>query len=885
MRKKKIRSIVLGISAIACAVTMSIGAINLHTADAAVTEQTVYADDFNTAALSDVWTATDANIVSEYSSLRIQPTEYSWPAHILCQAYKLEGDCRLEVKTQRLPSDGEAWYALSFGSPNATTSIFEKASGALIFSNGVTQLFKNGANTQTMFTYSPFSIDVATIVLEFSQQTNGTYDITYIVKDGDEVVGTPSKIEDFEVQDGYFGFNSYGVDFDVLSFEVYEGDEKVYADDFSSSKMSYNNNVVKNAEWVALTPFTTETASIAPVGQLDLSKIGASVVYNEAFETKSTEVSTLYEMSATFDFSKATVGTATGFEVAKSSVEASGVFVGIKRGFTGYELVLSDGESTDQKSLESNPADGIFNMSVVARYDNTLVVTVNGQSEAFSVSTTEGYWGITCAENYASSGKGALVDDFSFQRTVYTENSVADMGMNFEGTREFEDEDGKYYTYYVPLKDWYLGSNVRLANYDFAESGYALFGNASTDSSFGPKTKFNDCIVRFDVTMVGSDYYYDNPEDYFNTPTGAGACDAECFGLQFGSDSYKNLYTNAQSLGIATYNGKSIYYTTNCTRTINVDNEIVYIPNSERIASNEYDLFKKSVTYNFMYIIKDGTVTMHFKEASEPESVLGIVRERVTGVKTNGYVAVYGANGVDFRLDNFSVTNLERTLTSSAYNGGEDLQTLRVDLSKGDTLSAFNQTNNTLTTKGVVGSHIARFTLGDVDGLTYSQGNLNIAFTANGATVSDGIKTEEVVFGMPLLYNGATVEIYRVADEITIAFANAGTPLASLDENIYSVKGLQYADRESIKIATDGRIALSKIALFNLDSKTTMVARNFDAATDITSPWVERENIQGKDMNAVSSEESGCGSVMSLSAVLALLPIVWILVKKERENA
>lgn len=880
MNKKKMRAIALGVSAFACVASIAMGTVNLHTADAAVTEQTVYTDDFNTAALSDVWTAKDAGIVSEYSSLRIQPTEYSWPAHILCQAYKLDGDCKLELKTQRLPSDGEAWYALSFGAPNATTSIFEKASGALIFSNGVTQLFQNGANTQKMFTYSPFGVGVATIVLEFSQRTNGAYDITYTVKDGDVEIGTPSTIEDFEVQDGYFGFNSYGVDFDVLSFDVYEGDEKVYSDDFSTSKMSYNDNVIKNAEWVALTPFTSQTASIAPVGQLDVSKVGASVVYNEAFAKKSTEVSTLYEMSATFDFSGATVGTATGFEVAKSSVEANGVFVGIKRGFTGYELVLSDGERAEQKSLKSNPADGIFDVQIVARYDNTLVVTINEQTESFSVSATEGYWGITCSEQYATSGKGALVDDFSFQRSIYMENSVSDMGMNFEGTREFEDEDGKYYTYYAPLKDWYLGSNVRLANYDFAENGYALFGNASTDSSFGPKTKFNDCIVRFDVTMVGSDYYYDNPEDYFNTPTGAGACDAECFGLQFGSDSYKNLYTNAQSLGIATYNGKSIYYTTNCTRTVQ-ENEIVHRPNSRE----EYDLFKKSATYNFMYIIKDGTVTMHFKEASEPESVLGIVRERVTGVKTNGYVAVYGSNGVDFRLDNFTVTNLERTLTSSTYNGGTDLQTLRVDLSKGDTLSAFTQTNNTLTTKGVVGSHIARFTLGEVNGLTYSQGNLSIAFTANGATVSDGTKTEEIVFDMPLLYNGATVEICRIADEITLAFANAGTPFSSLDENIYTVKGLQYADRESIVIGTEGKIALSKIALFNLDSKTTIAARNFNPDTDIMTPWVERENIQGKDMNAVSSNESGCGSVMSLPAILVLLPIAWILVKKERENA
>ena len=882
MNKKKIRAIVLGVCAVSCAASIAMGTVKLQTVKAAVTEQIVYADDFNTAALSSVWTATDASVVSEYSSLRIQPVEFSWPAHILCQAYKMEGDCRLELKTQRLPSDGEAWYALSFGAPNATTSIFEKASGALIFTNGATQIFKNGADTQKMLSYSPFPVDVATIVLEFSQRANGAYDIVYTVKDGDTVVGTTT-IEDFEVQDGYFGFNSYGVDFDVLSFDVYENNEKVYADDFSTSKMSYNNNVVKNAEWVALNPFNEETASIAPVGQLDVSNIGASVVYNEAFVKKSAEISILYEMSASFDFSNATIGTATGFEVAKSSVNADGVFVGITRGFTGYELVLSDGVNTDKKSLSSNPADGIFDMSVVARYDNTLIVTVNGQTEAFAVSATEGYWGIGSSEKYADSGKGALVDEFSFKRSVYKENSVSDMGMNFEGTREFEDEDGKYYNYYVPIKDWYLGSNVRLANYDFAENGYALFGNASTDSSFGPKTKFGDCIVRFDVTMVGSDYYYDNPDDYFNTPTGAGACDAECFGLQFGSDSYKNLYTNAQSLGIATYNGKSIYYVTNCTRTINVANEMVYVPNSEQTPANEYDLFKKSVTYNFMYIIKNGTVSMHFKESNEPESVLGIVREYVTGVKTDGYIAVYGANGVDFRLDNFSVVNLDRSLTSSAYAGGENIETFRADTTKGDSLTAFTKKQNGWETKGVTGNHIARLTLNNASNFTYKHGDLAIEFNQNGATVTDGVKTEEVVFDMPLVYNGATIEISRLGKEVTIAFVNAEAPLSAIDKNVYTVKDLQIAERCKIELISDTDV--SKVALFNLDSIVSITARNFNAETDIMQPWPERENIQGKDKDATSKNMFGCSSVIGMPTVLALLPMALILIKKERENA
>ena len=882
MNKKKIRSLLLGASAFACVAAVAMGMANLHTAEAAVTSEKVYTDSFNAAQLGENWIVDEAEILADYASLRVQPTEYAWPGHIVCRGYKLEGDCRLEMKTQRIPSENESWFALSFGSPVAT-SIFEKASGALIFTSGATQVFKNGENANVLFNYSPlFETEVATTIVEFVKQENDAYDITYTVKNGDEVVGT-STIEDFEVQDGYFGFNTFDVHFDVLSFDIYEGEEKVYADDFTTSRISHDDNTIKGSEWIALSPFTIESANIAPVGQLDLRKIGSGVVYFEPFVKKSTEVSTVYELSASFDFSSATLGAATGFEIAKPLAEEDGVFVGLTRGFTGYKLVCKDGENKQERELALNPKDGVFDMTLVARYNNSLIVTVNGVEETFSVSGIEGYWGVKTSENYATSGEGALVDDLSFERSIYKASTIADLSMNFEGVKELEDEEGKYYQFYVPTKDWYFGSNVRLANYGVADNGYALFGNASPTSSFAPKVRYNDCIVRFDVTLVGSDYYYDNPEDYYDTPDGRGACDAECFGLQFGLDSYQNIYANAQSLGIATYNGKSIYYTTNCIRASG-QNEIVHRLGMEEIPANEYDLFRKSATYNFMYIIRNGTVTMHFKEANEPESVLGIVREYVTGVKTDGYVSVYGANGVDFRLDNFSVVNLDRSFTSSKYVEGENVETFRADLVKGDALTAFIQKQNGYETKGAVENHIARFTLEEGSGLIYRHGDLKIAFEENKATVIDGVKTEEIVFDFPLVYKGATIEISRIGEEVTLAFVNANAPLSAIEENVYTVKGMQIAQRSKIEILGTTKISFAKVALFNLDSIVTINARDFNAKTDIMEPWAVRENVQGKNRNE-EVEEDGCGSMVGVSAVLCLLPAVWVLVKKERENA
>lgn len=883
---KKMYIAVLGVLTTACASLLWTNVGSLNTASAAVTEQLVYSDNFNAETISDNWAATDATILSEYCSLRVQPSEYAWPGHILCQGYKMDGDCRLEIKLQELPADNASWVALSFGAPS-TISIFEKSSGAFIFMDDQTSLFKEGKSIGYDFNYSPkgntVGNEVSTVVLDFVQRSDDTYDITYIVKIGDEVLGNTS-IENFTVQDGYFGFNSYGTHFDILSFDVYEGEEKVYTDDFSNSQMSYDNNVIKNSAWVALAPFTSKTASIAPVGKLDLSALGASVVYKDAFVQKSTSVAILYEISAKFDFSKADFGVASGFEIAKPTLSEEGVFVGLVRNSAGYQMVFSAGERKEELLVAGNPTDSIWDVRLAVNYDNSITIFANDFRITFELDgKAEGHFAIKTSDDYVSSGVGAFVDDFSFRRYAYSDSDAKDMKMNFEGTREYEDEDGKYYQYYYSTKDWYAGSNVRVSNYGFANNGYVLFGNASVDSTFGPKVKYSDCIVRFDVTLVGSDYYYDNPDNYYDTPTGTGACEAECFGLQFGSKSYKNNYVNTQSLGIATYSqkdgdkyvgAKSVYYTTNCNLASN-SGGVVYRAKAEQTSENEYDLFRKSATYNFMYVIKNGTVSMHFKEANEPESVLGIVREYVTGVETNGYLAVYGANGVDFRLDNLSITTLDRNYTSSAYAGGEDLQTMRVDVANGDTLAAFDVDANALTTKSVTGSNITRVTLGEVNNLTYKQGGLEIAFSGRGAMVSYGQKTEEITFNMPLLFRGATIEICRIDDTVSVGFANAGAPLTVIDDNTYSVSGFAEAGREKISLSAQGGMKITKIAIFNLDSKVAIEARNFNEETDIIQPWVERKTIQ----------ETGCNSVVGASSVILVIPVVWILKRKKKDNA
>ena len=63
-------------------------------------------------------------------------------------------------------------------------------------------------------------------------------------------------------------------------------------------------------------------------------------------------------------------------------------------------------------------------------------------------------------------------------------------------------------------------------------------------------------------------------------------------------------------------------------------------------------------TYNVMFIVKNRTVKVYFKEENEPIENLAICRAEYGGVDTYGYVSVFGRNGISFELTELKITNM-----------------------------------------------------------------------------------------------------------------------------------------------------------------------------------------------------------------------------------
>ena len=58
-----------------------------------------------------------------------------------------------------------------------------------------------------------------------------------------------------------------------------------------------------------------------------------------------------------------------------------------------------------------------------------------------------------------------------------------------------------------------------------------------------------------------------------------------------------------------------------------------------------------------MVVVRGGAANVYCAEATAPASEMAILRARLTGFDSYGFVAAAGRNGATFRLNDFSVVN------------------------------------------------------------------------------------------------------------------------------------------------------------------------------------------------------------------------------------
>lgn len=648
-----------------------------------------------------------------------------------------------------------------------------------------------------------------------------------------------------------------------------------FTDDFSDGALG--------EEWLSCGTGETDGVPKITDGRLDLTAAGSSVVYKQKAERLDSRTETTYTLEAKVDITDTGIGAAVGFEIGKPSADAPfGVFFGVLRTADGYQFVkLGDQSSAyGERVFVESEAELTFRFRLVLYYHNWVELFVNGEKkQSFYSERSAGYFALTSKDAFdLDSVEGGYMDDFVFTTKNYEESFAFNHATNFNGTKP----SGGGRTFFIDPKEWYTTGNVAVkGSATDASNGKLGFNASETAVQFGPNDRYADYLVKFDLTMGGGTYTEEN--------------NGETFGLCVGKSMKSSGTETATGLGITRKDGQSTLYAFDQGESGTVELKAQDGETLEFWSAEEQ-------TYQFIYLVQNGKIKLYFKTAAEDESVLGILRGEYEAENTYGYFSVFGTNGVDFTIDNFSVVNLSHGTSTLEYLEGERLENLHMIFSEEASMKAYELTdaktyegilhiseNGKLETKGDVLNYILRISINSAGkSFTVGHGERKIVFNANGRTlklVGYNETDQTVVLDRRLYLDGAILEIACIGETLTISFANNTDPFARM-ENVIEIPVPMLKERAKISVtSTEGTAALTALSVFNFDMNATIKTRDFDTLKDEVSPWVERPT--GAEQAQENSLKKNFGYIVlaGCTAVAAVIFLIdWRQKNKKEED-
>ncbi len=667
MRNSTIRKI----TAIILSLVLAAGLCALFPRDnrafAAVERTTVLTDDFNKQTLGEEWIASGATLNKDYDAMRFVGN-FNYGGTVSPAKFGLSGSCEVRFTVKTISG---TWFAIAFGGRESLTS-FAEYSFSLSFGikattasqgDGAFNYTRVAENGEAYFLeYSKTSPVEVVISLNEVSETPHIYNVTASYYDAE----TKAALGEQFVADGleelggheYICFNTGDCVLDILSFEGIKEGERAYYDDFSSSFIAYGGDSGE-AEWTTNKNYDEENVYIAPISSLGFSGGNAFAIFAEKMPESGNYVEKAYEISfkagiGAKGFSEA-VMFGIGFNLAANSERLD------ENKMIGF--VLSEGRIRPATMTERRlsvlsdegfaPADLYgreFTVTVSAIYDGSVKIKFGSKEFTFTNVNYGGLFGIGCQNVSDERRNDIYIDDISVNVFGSKISEAKDMSSDFTGVKTTVDTDGTvYYDYYLNESKWYLGTNVKLLPYNPSwPSDYLAFTNCTNYSAFGPKEKYGEYIIQCDITV--------NSVGVNN----------QMIGLSFGRNAYSmtTQYTTAVGFYMQVQGGynRTIIYTYNCKLEGGAGDKTLY----DEQGNEEYmwatrDENKKLVTerYNIMFVVKNRTVSVHYKKASEDVSVLSKVRAVVKDVNTYGYPSIFGLGSVSFEMRNFRIINID----------------------------------------------------------------------------------------------------------------------------------------------------------------------------------------------------------------------------------
>lgn len=809
------------------------------TAYASVRKSEVSYNDFSGENAAEDYSFINTEIFKEYDALHFSACNLYGAAVALAE--KPLGDYAkyvFGIKPISASADSQIWF--SFGGADVYEAQY-KYEQCLWIQDSNTALCGNDGEkfvpSEENVKYYPFEktlftggADEIKIELTAKREQAGKYTVTAEYFSSDSAFDIKYAFENVALEEnGYVALRGVNFAFDMLNFAVEnEEGETTFSDDFSKNSLAYYGESGAGKAWRANSAELSEKqVRVGETGKLKLSGDSSATnlhaIENDGKTTDKAEISFLLKKAEwkggarfAIDFGSAEKAPARKKQLVAERTEGAGgeeseySFSYFENG----EKKRSFGKAyfTEREFSEGVP------IKISCGGDYSLTVEAFGRSLTVKNVDYDGYFSLV---TQANGGEIAVFAD-EIALNTYEEISYvqSDVSNDFCGVKI--DETGVELPY-INRQKYFLGNGVTL------EDGYLSFYESNAYSNFGVIGKYSEFAVAFDAEV---------------NSTGV---NGQKFGLSFAKSSPAIYYENCNSIAFF-YNGfgesaKSGVKGYGCS----LENGETQINELEDhffpTIKTENGQTKKSMQkYNFLFVSQNNAVEVYYKKAEEPQEKLSVLRAKFTGVNTDGYVTLFGSDGIGFDVTNFRMVDL--TVTAKAENGIDDLRNYTSSVSQtvgGEGLS-FGVSGNSRTAIGLSKVQGAiEFALKNATGeqamLTLKNDGKVVEFTLDGRTENASLPQRIN------LKNGYTNFELRISNgKISLGTTKESRPEEEIYSNRASFSLASFVPVSAEIVCEEGAEA-TFLNAYDFTKKYKAARADFEIDPDNGNPWIVKDTV------------------------------------------
>lgn len=858
-------------------------------------KSTVMEEHFYSGSLEPNFTSDSVSVTTDSYGMHFEGA-YHFGSALVLTAYKLKSYNRFTFSIEMLgTNDGFVYCGFGGADEKKTVSYYDFN---LCVSKGVTALYEmGGMDSWTQVGSKPLN-NALTIgkttdfAVTLEKVSGNEFKVTFeILEDGEPIVTTDyGSTVRMENPNGYFcmwgGLNEK---FNLRNFKVYDSPTNLaFSDDFVNSSLTYGDEAVGNSNWhINEARFTRDEIFISRNAGPVFNKAGDFITAKSPLELCD-DVSKPYEISFMAQIKNleknATFGLFLNADKSVSLDKATIIGVSVYDDKFASVNLIRNGKMSDNEEnlipLSSLNIDDIaveFNVTICSDY--TIVVNIGGVQLTFNNIKYDGYWGICNYSTDNVSTSDVRLDEVKVIKNTYAPCAEPDLSNDFAGIKMTQDG---FEEYYISDRTYYIGPSVSLRPKSaFTTEPSIYFENSGSYSAFAPKKQYTDFILQFDVKMVSE------------------GKNSQWFGVNFGKKNFAAISDTSSGIYFEYYAWATEPYTQM------VSNLCTFDDGSKAKKVEDYHFYKDQETkYNFMFVAKNRTVYVYFKEDSEDISKLSICRAVIPDINTAGYVSIFGVSGVSFDVMNYKLTNIapeatgdsEIALRESFNNdkisdklvteGGAEIKDGTMKLSGGSIATANNNTY-----------YIANFTALNLNAdliVSFSDNkSLVLSKDLKTVTVNDGgKKTAFDVSAYNLAdYKNTQFQFILQYDALSVGAKGVYDPVDKFASPIVEYTFAKPVAEGVIKWSSDDAV-LDDISVYSLDHTYKAASVSYEEDPNDTDIWVKNPNIIGGSSVTVNSKnESGVPTLFIViysvigAVIVALLGVIIAVFVKKRGKA